>query len=61
MTELCVDWKFIEECLNLFTSQELAVYRAYVARLLINGFLMKEDAEEAACHRVLNGRKNVEP
>jgi hypothetical protein len=58
MTDLQVDRKFIEECLRSFTPQELVAYKGYLARLLSNGLLMREDAEEAACHRVVNERGN---
>lgn len=57
MTDLTGDRKSLLARLALFTSQELAMYEEYHKRLLSSGLLMVEDAEEAACCRVENERK----
>ncbi|GFE58735.1 hypothetical protein [Geobacter sp. AOG1] len=45
-----------ETSLKSLTPQELGQYREYLGRLLQDGRLMEEDAEEAAFNRVINER-----
>ena len=56
MDDLRADKGFIEQCLKSFNQREMKFFREYRERLLKNGFLEVEDAEEAACHRVINER-----
>ena len=57
MNDMKVNWEFIESCKRSFTPLEWAFFTDYKARLLSYGFLGEEEAEEAACYRVLQERR----
>lgn len=56
MTTLSPDKTIIVASRATFTPREQAAFEEYVQRLLSNGLLEEEDAIEAVCYRVLQGR-----
>lgn len=50
--------RFVASCKRSFTPREMADYEEYLAELLGEGFLQNEEAEEAACCRVLQERRS---